>query len=443
MVTPVTRLAAVLAWAAWLAPPPLAGQTDSLAVRETARPCARVRQRPARDARWKACLAPGTRVAGIGVAPFWRKVRLVDGRTGWVAKQALEEIHDTTPAARPAAAVAATPSASAITLATNDRWLEVHVVDVGQGDGIWIHTPDDGIPGNGMFEGRSIIIDGGPDGSDGRNELLRYLRSHAPEGAIIDALIVTHPHDDHYPGALGILRHYQVREYLDPGYPSAGSEYLSFRRAVAAESADGRAIVQRIGRAQFGRPDWGRELEARFLYAYDSAAALGSGNTRVNNASIVLRIAYGTQSFLFMGDAEGKDRADAAVSASYVERWLLDSVGAAGLASTILKVAHHGSETSSTLPFIRAVDPRVVVVASGRRRYGPHFLPDASTLRRYCDHNAAIRIYRTDENDAAERRTAATDADGDHVVIRTNGAVLLVDAYSAGARVTPTTCEAN
>lgn len=430
----VARLAAALACMALLPSAPLAGQDDSLVVRESAQPCARARQRPDPDARSKACLAPGTRVAGIGVAPFWRKVRLPDGRTGWLPKRALERV---------TVAVAVTPGDSVPRPPEEDRWLEVHVVDVGQGDAVWIHTPDDGIPGNGIYEGRNIIIDGGPDGSDGRNQLLRYLRERAPDGAIIDALIVTHPHDDHYPGALGVLRHYQVREYYDAGYPSRSAKYLAFRRAVAAESAEGRAIVQRIGRVRFGRPDWGRELEVQLLYAYDSTAALGSGSTRENNASIVLRLVYGTQSFLFMGDAEGKQRAQRPDSARYVERWLLDSVGPAGLKSTVLKVAHHGSETSSTLPFIRAVDPRVVVVASGRRKYGPRFLPDPSTLRRYCDHNPAIRIYRTDENDAAERRTAATDADGDHVLIRTNGTALLVDAYSAGARVTPTTCQAN
>lgn len=435
----MTRLPVALACVALLVTSPLAGQNDSLTVRATVRPCAKVRQRPDPDASSKACLAPGTRVVGIGVVPFWRKVRLSDDRTGWIAKQALAEPSGPAALAQPLHAADSAPMAPA---AAGDRWLEVHVVDVGQGDGIWIHTADDGIPGNGVFEGRNIIIDGGPDASDGKNELLHYLQRQAPDGAFIDALIVTHPHDDHYPGAQAILRHYQVRDYYDPGYPSSSSKYLSFRNVVAAESADGRAIVQHIGRAHFGQPDWGRELQVRFLYAYDSTANLGSGNTKVNNASIVLRIAYGTQSFLFMGDAEGKERADAPDTARYVERWLLDSVGP-GLKSTVLKIAHHGSETSSTLPFIRAVDPRVVVVASGRRAFGPRFLPDASTLRRYCDHDPLIRIYRTDENDAAEQRTAANDADGDHIVLRTNGTVLLVDAYSAGTRVTPTACEAN
>ncbi len=439
------RLAAAFACAALFGSAPLAGQSDSLVVRESARPCAEVRQRPDADARSKACLAPGTRVVGIGVVPFWRKVRLGDRRTGWIAKQALAEIDTQAIRTTPdnASRDSVQPTRVAAAPASDDRWLEVHVVDVGQGDGIWIHTPDDGMPGNGIFEGANIIIDGGPDGSDGRNQLLHYLQPQAPDGAIIDALIVTHPHDDHYPGAEAILHHYQVRHYYDPGYPSESPKYWNFRRVVAAESADGRPMVQHIGRAQFGQPDWGRELQVQLLYAYDSTAQLGSGNTRVNNASIVLRLVYGTQSFLFMGDAEGKERDNRPDSARYVERWLLDSVGAAGLRSTVLKVAHHGSETSSTLPFIRAVDPRVVIVASGRRRYGSRFLPDTSTLRRYCDHNAAIRIYRTDQDDAVERRSAATDADGDHILIRTNGTVLLVDAHSAGTRVTPTACDVN
>ena len=429
-------------------PSSVAAQHDSLVVRPSAHGCAKVRQRAEPDAPEKACLASGTRLLGIGAVPFWRKVRMSDGRTGWIAKQLLDSAGATAPTA-PVAPIAhpavATPAAhGGGASATDDHWLEVHVVDVGQGDAIWIHTPDDGIPGNGTFEGRNIIIDGGPDGSDGKNELLKYLQRQAPDGALIDALIITHPHDDHYPGARGILRHYQVTDYYDPGYPSTTDKYRVFRNEVAAESALGQPIVQHIGRDYFGTPNWGSELRVRFLYAYPgSPAGLGSDNTLVNNASIVLRIEYGSQSFLFMGDAEGKKRDQKPDSARYVERWLLDSVGAAGLKSTVLKVAHHGSETSSTLPFIRAVDPRVVIVSSGRRKFGTRYLPDSSTLRRYCDYNPAIRIYRTDENDAAEHRTAATDADSDHIVIRTNGTALLIDAFSSGTRVTPTACVAN
>jgi len=414
---------------------------QAFVVRESARPCAKMRQHPSSDASWKVCLTPGEQVTGIGVAPFWRKVRVTTGRVGWFPKQVLEAVAPSPATTHPSATVVASVTG---TTPQGDEWLTVHFVDVGQGDGIWIHTADDGIPGNGRFEGRNIVIDGGPNDSDGKTALLDYMQAQAPNGAIIDALIITHPHDDHYPGTEAILSHYQVREFYDPGYPTTSTRYRSFRQRVAQETADGHPIVQHIGLSQFGHPDWGSELQVEFLYAYPgSPTGLGSGNTLVNNASIVLRIVYGSQSFLFMGDAEGKDRDGDPAIPKYAEQRLLTSPGPAGLRSTVLKVAHHGSETSSTVPFIQAVDPRVVIVSSGRRKYGTRFLPDASTLQRYCDHSPAIRIYRTDENDAAEHRTRLNDADGDYIVVRTNGTALHVDAHSAGLPFTPTTCTSN
>lgn len=405
----------------------LAGQEGPVVftIRGTAVPCLKVRSLPAPDAAPLACLVPGTTVTGIGAAPYWRQIQLADGRTGWAAKKFLDL--SGTPAPPPAA--------------SPDAWLEVHVIDVGQGDGIWIHTYDDGIPGNGIYEGRNIIIDGGPDASDSRNALLKYVLARAHENAVIDALIITHPHDDHYPGAEGILRHFEVRQYYDPGYPKEGPKYAGFLAMVRAESALGSPIVMHMGRSNFGTLDWGNELQVQVLYAYPgSPDGLGSGNTLENNASIVLRLVDGSQSILLMGDAEGKDRDDPPDSARYAERILLDSVGAAGLHSTVLKIAHHGSETSSTLPFIRAVDPQYVVVSSGRKSFNGRFLPDATTLARYCAHNPAIRIYRTDQDDAAQGRTSATDADGDDVLIRTNGSVTMVEGMADGVPVHPTAC---
>jgi competence protein ComEC len=141
-----------------------------------------------------------------------------------------------------------------------------------------------------------------------------------------------------------------------------------------------------------------------------------------------------------MGDAEGKDRADGADTPKYAERFLLDSVGASALRSTVLKIAHHGSETSSTIPFINAVDPDYVVVSSGRRSYAGTFLPDATTIERYCAHKPGTRIYRTDQDDEVEGRTTLNDADGDLIVISTNGKETRVQAYSAGSPITATSC---
>lgn len=334
-------------------------------------------------------------------------------------------------------------AASAAADTIPDRaWLEIHFVDVGQGDGIWIHTWDDSIPGNGRFDGRNIVIDGGPIASDARNPFLAYLRKHAPPDATIDALILTHPHDDHYPGALGVLRHYEVCDYYDPGYPKAGAGYARFLDAARSGHCRGAATSTHVGREQFGHPDWGSELEVEFLYSWPgSPEGLGRGNTLENNASIVMKLTYGTQSFLFMGDAEGKDRADSPAEPRYAEaRMLGDPAVASRLRATLLKVAHHGSESSSTLPFIDAVDPSIVIVMSGRKNFNGTFLPDESTLQRYCDHNPAVRIYRTDQDDEAEHRTTATDADGDDIVVRTNGKQTVVQAYSAGRPFTPPAC---
>ena len=400
-------------------------------VRDEAAPCLNIRARPESSAKAIDCLAPGTSIEAVGTAPYWRQVRLADDRTGWAAKKFLEMV------AAPAVAPAPGPAAAE----RDDAWLEVNVVDVGQGDGIWIHTFDDNIPGNGQYEGYNIIIDGGPDASDAKNQLLKYVLAKAHEGAVIDALIITHPHDDHYPGAEGILRHFEVREFYDSGYPKEGTKWAHFRALVDSEKFEGQPIVEHAGRANFGTPNWGSELRVSFLYAYPgSPAGLGSGNTLENNASIVLRLEYGSQSILFMGDAEGKDRADGPEVPKYAERFLLDSVGPAALHSTVLKIAHHGSETSSSIPFINAVDPRFVVVSSGRKSFGGTFLPDATTLERYCAHNPATRIYRTDQDDEAEGKTTANDADSDNVIIRTNGKETMVEAYSAGNRITPTSC---
>jgi competence protein ComEC len=405
----------------------LAQQSTPFVVADDAVPCLSIRARPQSSAPAFECLPPGAALEGVGTAPYWRQVRLADDRLGWAAKKFL----------RVATAFPVVPAPAE----RDDAWLEVHIVDVGQGDGIWIHTFDDNIPGNGRYEGYNIIIDGGPDASDAKNQLLRYVLAKAHERALVDALIISHPHDDHYPGAEGILRHFEVRNFYDSGYLKTGAKWTRFRALVDSEKFQGQPIEKHIGRASFGNPDWGSELRVRFLYAYPgSPAGLGSKNTLENNASIVLRLEYGSQSILFMGDAEGKERGDSPNTPKYVERVLLDSVSPAELHSTVLKIAHHGSETSSTVPFIDAVDPDYLVVSSGRKSFRGTFLPDATTLARYCTHKPATQIYRTDQDDAAEGRTTVSDADGDNIIISTNGKETRIQAYSAGSQITATSC---
>jgi hypothetical protein len=121
-----------------------------------------------------------------------------------------------------------------------------------------------------------------------------------------------------------------------------------------------------------------------------------------------------------MGDAEGKEGADDADTPQYVEQILLNGEREK-LMANVLKIAHHGSETSSTLPFIEAVDPDIVITQSGRKPFGGKLLPVTTKLERYCAHNPNVKIYRTDKNDEEDGHSGRGAADGDYVIIQSNG----------------------
>lgn len=160
-----------------------------------------------------------------------------------------------------------------------------------------------------------------------------------------------------------------------------------------------------------------------------------------NNSSIVLRVQYGEHVFLFMGDAEGKERNDDPSTPKYVEKILLDN-DPSRLKANLLKIAHHGSETSSTLPFIQAVNPDIVIVQSGRKKFGTRFLPDLSTLQRYCANNPNVKIYRTDQGDAEAHLSESAAVDKDNIIIRSNGkGQIEVKAYQGGHIFTGNFCD--
>lgn len=300
--------------------------------------------------------------------------------------------------------------------------LRISFIDVGQGDAIWIQTPAEG-----QTLSKNVLIDGGPD-SGRQNRLLTYLRTYGLRpGSMIDTIIVTHPHDDHYPGLLDVLAQYQVRTIVDSGFPKGG-KHADFLRAARAETVDGEAseVIALRRKADF-RLDWGRNTEARILHM-DSASlkAMGSGNTRENNSSTVVRVTAGKFAFLLMGDAEGKERKNPATTTKFVEKLLLDTLQPSDLRSTVLKAGHHGSETGSTLAFLQAVRPQIVVVMSGRRSFNGVFLPDEAVLERYRQQNPRVRVFRTDDQDEAEGHTTKDDADGDDIYMQTDGRTLRV-----------------
>jgi len=297
--------------------------------------------------------------------------------------------------------------------------LQVIVVDVGHGDCIWIKTPDDGIEGNGKCEGYNIIIDAGPSSK----RIVPLLTGVGFRyGTPIDWMVNTHAHNDHYRGLIGLLQDFKVRNIIDPGYLHTGQAYSAFcwkaliepggtfySPVIGIPSIPGLKSLSQSVPCQL---DWGKELDVEILYSNPAV-----NEATVNNSSIIIRLNYNLISFLFTGDAEGKYRGDSAETGPiYVEKFLLDKYvneNENKLKSTILKIGHHGSETSSTLAFIEAVNPREGIICAGNR----HGLPDETVIKRF--QNNGCRVWRTDRLD--EGKSGSECHGDDDIIITTNG----------------------
>jgi beta-lactamase superfamily II metal-dependent hydrolase len=316
----------------------------------------------------------------------------------------------------------------------SNSFLRVSFIDVGQGDAIWIQGPDaeDGSPGG------NLIIDGGPDRGSS-NRVLKYLQAQSyglQPGEVIDCIVATHPHDDHYPGLMDVLETYEVRQIIDSGFPKERttpggglSRFERFRQLAIKERADDRPSRFIELRQTADRVLRCGNLEARIIHAdSETLQRMGSGNTRENNASTVIQLRFGAFTFLFMGDAEGKERGDLPETTEFVEELLLQRAGSDPdlLRADVLKVGHHGSETGSSLKFIRAVRPGIIAIMSGRKLFNGTFLPDQTVIDRYRRENPGVVVLRTDEDDAQQRRDTTDDQDGDDVYMYTDGESLRV-----------------
>jgi len=235
--------------------------------------------------------------------------------------------------------------------------LQVTFLDVEQGDAAWIKTPD----------GWDILIDGG-EKSQGPG-LVSYLQSHGVSD--IEFLVLTHPHDDHVGGLIAILENMEVDEALTNCQSYDSATYREFQELLLDKAIPTTCVRDGNNFA------WGDNISADAVNPPDP---LMTAPDPINNNSVVLRISYGTIDFLFTGDIESEAEAEILARGRTVE-------------AEILKVAHHGSQYSSTAPFLTAVDPEMAVISVGPNSYGH---PTAEAIQRLRDADATI--YRTDLN---------------------------------------------
>ncbi|MEM1271855.1 MAG: DNA internalization-related competence protein ComEC/Rec2, partial [Bacteroidota bacterium] len=226
--------------------------------------------------------------------------------------------------------------------------LDVVFFDVGQGDAALVRFPD----------GAGVLIDAGPASqytNAGERAVLPHVAAHGIES--IDAALVSHPHLDHYGGFAAVLREMPVGRLITNGQMSASPLY----RGLLA-SADSLGVPVQAVRA-------GDTLQisptARIEVLHPTHKPAEDEDP--NEASLVVRVRYGSCSILFMGDAEAG--AEHALLSMYGDRLRTDMV----------KVGHHGSKTSSTPDFVQATRARTAIVSvASRNRYG---LPDEEALR--------------------------------------------------------------
>ncbi len=245
-----------------------------------------------------------------------------------------------------------------------DGRLHVTFLDVGQGDAIFIQAP----------QGQKILVDGGPSPTI----LLAALGRRMPFwDRTIDLVVLTHPHDDHVSGLIPVLERYQVKAFLD-----GGQEHPTPTYTHCLELVKEKGIPYRLPRAGM-QIRLGKTLQIEVLHPQNEL--LSDTRSDVNNNSIVLRLVYGRISFLLPGDVE---EAAEAVLLSHPEN----------LASTVLKVPHHGSATSLNPRFLEAVRPQLAVIQVGAdNKFGQ---PDPTTLARL--EEQGVKVLRTDQNGTVE-----------------------------------------
>lgn len=257
----------------------------------------------------------------------------------------------------------------------NNSFLEVSFFDVGQGDAIFIETP----------KGHQILIDGGPSSA-----ILEKLAKETPFwDRTIDLIILTHPERDHLLGLIEVLKRYKVENIFWTGIVRDTPEYKKWESLIKKERA--KIFIAKIGQSiNCAAPDaapWG-VVKQKLYYPpcrIDILYPLGNlANQKFKNSddtSIIAKLVFGKNSFLFTGDASKATEGELILKALPID-------------SNVLKIGHHGSKGSSSDEFIKMVSPQIAVISVGKdNSYGHPRQEVLDILTKY-----GIRILRTDND---------------------------------------------
>lgn len=255
--------------------------------------------------------------------------------------------------------------ASAAPAARRSANLELHVIDVGQGDGMLLKCPDGKI---------GAIIDSGDqrEGSRGLKAFKKYVESQLKRGGKVELVIASHPHADHIGGLDWVLKTFKVGYLVDNGEESNTATFGRYR--TLRDKLDAAGDYASATNDPVELAICGSKVKVTFFTAGGFSSEDCADDPNI--CSVFARIDYGESSFLLTGDAHAE-----------AETSLLSDEGMVPwLDVDVLKVGHHGSDTSSDPAFLAAVSPECAVISSGDR-------DKSSTNRRWTTSTGKQRGY--------------------------------------------------
>lgn len=243
--------------------------------------------------------------------------------------------------------------------------LNIYFVDVGQGDCTFLKTPS----------GKSILIDSGEGNSDkydyGKNVVLPYLLDRKVNK--LDYIVISHFDSDHCGGAITIMQEIKVDKVIIGKQFEISDNYQKFVKIANEKNV--KVYVAKAGE----KVNIEKDIYLDILWPVSKRKI--SENV-LNNNSLVFKLVYKKFSMLFTGDIE-----------EIAEKEIIEENSAELLKATVLKIAHHGSKSSSTIDFLNAVNPKITLIGVGKNNNFGH--PSKITLENLKALN--IEIYRTDE----------------------------------------------
>lgn len=260
------------------------------------------------------------------------------------------------------------------------KYLTVAFMDVGQGDAIFIETPN----------GNQVVIDGGPS-----SKILNELGALMPwYDKTIDMLVITNPDKDHIAGFVDVLRRFRISYLLESGTKNKSLVHQTVQELVAEKNIE--KIIAGRGMKFF------LDEDAILTVLFPDKDV---SKEKPNDGSIVMRLKYGDTEIMLTGDAPISvekhliSLSKFGLGESKFGESKTQPAGPVGseleseLESDILKVGHHGSKTSTSAEFLTAVDPKYAVISSGKEnKYGHPSEETLATLKK-----RDLKILRTDE----------------------------------------------